>query len=694
MNPPKIFISATSGDLSSARQIAKEALLTINCHPVEQTNFEPDWRSVTDMLCGKISDCQALIYLVGFRYGAEPDPATLPPGTPRRSYTQMEYHLARAMGLRVYTFLLPETYPFDVPAKGETPEQTQLLTAHRSLIQSSPHLYEKPANDLDLRTRIIALREQCLSMEGEQQSIAKEVKTNRHWGLWATVATSLILSCISIWVAIGFHKEDQQTRSLREQADLLREAVVQLEQLTQEKTKAGIRIADLPREAIEKELATHLGVSAVELRLNIEAGKRGQDALTRAHANLLAGNLAGARLAIEEVFNGEKFVLQRVIESHKVDGQAYFQEVKYDASLHSYQKAAALVDKTTHPVEWADLQGWVTLIQLQLARYKEAEPLMREIVRLLEQQLGVDHPDVATGLNNLGQLLQATNRLAEAEPLYRRALKIDESRFGPDHPNVARDLTNLATLLKDVNRLPEAETLMRRALLIDETAVGPNHPNVARDSNNLGTLLFATNQLKEAESLLRRALEIDEASFGPAHPNVARDISNLAQLLHSTNRLVEAEPLMHRALKLDEASYGPDHPRVAIRLNNLANMLQDTNRPLEAEALFRRSLAIDEKVFGEGSARAIAGTINLALLLTEIGRLEDAEKLGLKAARAVAVDKLRGIKSLSESEFSKTRAIYEHILQLRGRSQNEISKSLMELDDWSQAEIKKGGAKP
>ena len=85
MTPPKIFISATSGDLRSARHIAKEALLTINCHPVEQTNFEPDRRTITDMLRGKIGDCQALIHLVGFHYGAEPDPA----GTPRRSYTQM-----------------------------------------------------------------------------------------------------------------------------------------------------------------------------------------------------------------------------------------------------------------------------------------------------------------------------------------------------------------------------------------------------------------------------------------------------------------------------------------------------------------------------------------------------------------------------------------------------------------------------
>jgi|GEM_PF-3446145 hypothetical protein len=203
MNPPKIFISATSGDLSSAREIAAKALLTINCHPVEQTNFVPDWRSATDMLRGKIGDCQALIHLVGFRYGAEPDPASLPGGTPRRSYTQMEYHLARALGLRVYTFLLPETYPFDVPdkdkpIKADTPEQTQLQAAHRVLIQSSLHLYEKPANDLDLRTCIIALQEKVIGLEQEQQSIAKEVKASHHWGIKVAAALNNLAQLLKV----------------------------------------------------------------------------------------------------------------------------------------------------------------------------------------------------------------------------------------------------------------------------------------------------------------------------------------------------------------------------------------------------------------------------------------------------------------------------------------------------------------
>ena len=46
-------------------------------------------------------------------------------------------------------------------------------------------------------------------------------------------------------------------------------------------------------------------------------------------------------------------------------------------------------------------------------------------------------PNVASGLNNLAQLLQATNRLGEAEPLMRRALAIDEQTYGSEHPDVA-----------------------------------------------------------------------------------------------------------------------------------------------------------------------------------------------------------------------------------------------------------------
>ena len=54
------------------------------------------------------------------------------------------------------------------------------------------------------------------------------------------------------------------------------------------------------------------------------------------------------------------------------------------------------------------------------------------------------HPNVAIDLNNLAQLLKATNRLTETEPLMRQAVRIflDFTRnTGHEHPS----LTNSAT---------------------------------------------------------------------------------------------------------------------------------------------------------------------------------------------------------------------------------------------------------
>ncbi|MCX6901612.1 MAG: tetratricopeptide repeat protein, partial [Verrucomicrobia bacterium] len=203
---------------------------------------------------------------------------------------------------------------------------------------------------------------------------------------------------------------------------------------------------------------------------------------------------------------------------------------------------------------WAEAKHpWATWLLNQagfrwhtLAEWNPCETAFRRALAIDEQSFGPEHPNVAIDLNNLAQLLKATNRLAEAEPLIRRALAIDEQSFGPEHPNVAIRLNNLATLLQDTNRLAEAEPLMRRVISIFEKSLGEDHPNVATSLNNLATLLQDTNRLAEAELLMRRALAIDEQSFGPEHPNVARDLNNLAGLLQDTNRLAEAEPLYRR----------------------------------------------------------------------------------------------------------------------------------------------------
>jgi tetratricopeptide (TPR) repeat protein len=153
---------------------------------------------------------------------------------------------------------------------------------------------------------------------------------------------------------------------------------------------------------------------------------------------------------------------------------------------------------------------------------------------ITESSYGPAHPRVATVLNNLANLLQATNRLSEAEPLVRRALSIDESSYGPDHPLVAIRLNNLACLLEAANRLSEAEPLYRRALSISESSYCPDHPEVANRLNSLASLLEATNRLSEAAPLARRAVSIlvrFQVETGHEHQRLAAYTGNYEKLL-------------------------------------------------------------------------------------------------------------------------------------------------------------------
>jgi hypothetical protein len=57
-------------------------------------------------------------------------------------------------------------------------------------------------------------------------------------------------------------------------------------------------------------------------------------------------------------------------------------------------------------------------------RHGEAEPLYQRALAIREKALGLEHPNVATCLENYALCLQAMERSQEAEPLEARARAI------------------------------------------------------------------------------------------------------------------------------------------------------------------------------------------------------------------------------------------------------------------------------
>ena len=152
---PWVFVSATTRDLGSFRRAAAAALEKRDVHAIVQENFPPDYREVIELLRERIAQCDAVICLVGFYYGAEPQEP--PDGALRRSYTQLEYDIAVALDKPVFKLLADEGCPFD-PHRPEPDEVRAAEDPHGVLHRlRTPVLQNEPANAVQVRCEMDVL---------------------------------------------------------------------------------------------------------------------------------------------------------------------------------------------------------------------------------------------------------------------------------------------------------------------------------------------------------------------------------------------------------------------------------------------------------------------------------------------------------------------------------------------------------
>ncbi|MFN8476074.1 MAG: FxSxx-COOH system tetratricopeptide repeat protein [Anaerolineae bacterium] len=317
----------------------------------------------------------------------------------------------------------------------------------------------------------------------------------------------------------------------------------------------------------------------------------------------------------------------------------------YDSDdVRTWPECAALLPHALAGAEYAEILGvagetaasllhQVTVYLWGRAEYARAADLLRRALRIGEQTLGAEHPDVAVGVNNLGNVLRYQGDLAGARALLDRALRIGEETLGAEHPTVAIRLNNLGNVLRYQGDLAGARALLDRALRIDEKVYGPDDPNVAIRLNNLGNVLRDQGDLVGAWALYKRALRIWETKLGPEDPKVATAANNLGGVLHAQGDLAGARALFERALRIDEKVYGTDHPEVATDLNNLGEVLHDERNLAGAQALYERALRIFEARLGPDHPSVAAAAYNLGEVLHDERNLAGARALYKRALR-------------------------------------------------------------
>ncbi len=690
---PKVFVSAASSDLRSARTVVNAALNQIGCMPDEESIFGTEYGEIHAMIEKRLSGCDAVIHLVGRDYGGEPDPTVLPEGRPRRSWSQLEYDYAIERGMKLYVIVCADTYSYD-PPKGdgfvEEPEELRALqAAHRQNVLAGKHLWHQVADAGELRQRVVELNEPAEAWRAEIRHERAKRRRLTHAVIVVGVFIAIALAGI---VGQNWQEKEVVEGIPQETAARVLEALADPQELSTRLRQEIETRFEADRDAARSRNANWKEIRQLE-RLR-DAALAQVDGLIRTIKNGLAGTPdpifaeasrilvdEGPEAAIAYLESHRTEILSRVDklakqeeavreEKHKalepllLEADLNETNLRWETALELYETVAgkapqwsraqyeygsllrilahypesevhllSAFDLANNNVEIMQSVNDLGLLYSDQAKWDQAESYMKRFLKACERSYGRRSVETAVALNNLASLYRDTGRYLEAEKRYRRSLFIDEQFQNPT--NLAPALINLAELLRVTARFPESETLLRRAIAISESHQGPAHPVVAGALNNLGLLLQKTNRFSESELLFRRVLAIEESNFGSMHPNIARALNNVALVLSGTNRLSDAESLYCRAFSIYEYSHGSGHPDLAIALNNIGHLLCETSRHSIAEPLYRIALNIDKSSYGPSHPVVAIDLLKIASLLKETNRLSDSEPL-IRQALAIS----------------------------------------------------------
>src|SRR6266480_2890087 len=423
--PVRVFISATSKDLGTVRELVKQALLTMGCMPVEQTNFAPDYRSVQGMIEHKIADCEAVIHIVGLRYGAEPDPSTLPEGVARRSYTQMEANIARQVGKKLYLFVCREDFPYDdAPPEGE--DLQALQRACRAEISKSKTVRTEVADREELGRKVREL-------QFELEKLKSKIGQDRRRMVALLAALLVVLSGIGagIWWWLPSEIKHEHEKSF--DRGKAREQLI-----TDIKTQAQKKIAAAGedwRQVIEIEKSRDQQLSDLDRFLEridqtFQAGEASES--YRKATDLLAAKGADEALAYLEARgtqrkslieaqasrrDQEEAELRKLLQEELLAASLLKTKFQFDAAEAKYRQVVEESGSWAKPrndLTWFLIQrGTVIDPALGNRKLREALELCRGTLALTSRDAAPQ--DLADTQNNLGAVLEALGRRSSGE---------------------------------------------------------------------------------------------------------------------------------------------------------------------------------------------------------------------------------------------------------------------------------------
>ncbi|MCI5134319.1 MAG: tetratricopeptide repeat protein [Candidatus Electrothrix sp. AW2] len=198
-----------------------------------------------------------------------------------------------------------------------------------------------------------------------------------------------------------------------------------------------------------------------------------------------------------------------------------------------------------------------------LGQYKDALQKYEASLKIGQQVLPLDHPDIAINLSNIGSTLAELGRHEEALEKKEAALEMLRKVLPKDHPNIATSLNNIGYTLGELSRHEEALEKQEAALEMRRKVLPQDHPDIAISLSSIGKALGNLSQHEEALEKQENALAVQQQVLPEDHPRKARTLRRMGNALSDLERYQDALEKYQAALDMQERLLPAEHPETA-----------------------------------------------------------------------------------------------------------------------------------
>lgn len=294
------------------------------------------------------------------------------------------------------------------------------------------------------------------------------------------------------------------------------------------------------------------------------------------------------------------------------DSTALYWEKDWNKTRSLLQKALSLAEKeigVEHP-NYAVLLNDLGLCYWHQGNYRLAESTLERSLSIKRVTLGAQDIEYTASLLNMAGLLHDTNQKGRAESLYLQVLE----QYGHDRPKdiyYAEALTGVGSLYEEEANYGLAEKQYLQALHYKATTVGKLHPAYAKVLGNLGRLYQKMGNINEAEAYYAAALAIFDQNHGHVS-DYAVVLNDYGMFQTERGAYGNAEKYLNEAKALVASVHGTASLAYAATLNNIGGLQWQMGNHESAEAHYQEALALYKEMMPDNSPEMAAALNNLA----------------------------------------------------------------------------------